>query len=126
MIMGMTDRLTIFGVRISGRQSPLRAAPYDAFQNITSVGGLLMNHRWTGDVRSRSQLDPLTPMPSFHLTLRYFLSSRPSRIATNLVYQRFHCLHSMSSYPTQIKAIQVTSHGGPEVLAVGPSVLFPS
>lgn len=32
----------------------------------------------------------------------------------------------MSSYPAKIKAIQVTAHGGPEVLAVGPSVILPS
>jgi hypothetical protein len=57
---------------------------------------------------------------------RYFARSHLPRIATNLVHRRLYYLSSMSSYPATIKAIQVTAHGGPEVLAVGLNVIISS
>lgn len=65
----------------------------------------------------------------FCFTLRYLPRSLPRshlpRITTNLVHRSRPCyLRSMSSYPATIKAVQVTAHGGPEVLAVGPSIIF--
>ena len=54
------------------------------------------------------------------VTLRYLPRFLLPRIATNSVDRRPRYLRSMSSYPAKIKAIQVTAHGGPEVLAVGP------
>ena len=53
-------------------------------------------------------------------------SLSPTSYRHKLGHRRPYYLRSMSSYPANIKAIQVTAHGGPEVLAVGPSVIVSS
>jgi len=65
-------------------------------------------------------------MTRLYFAPRYFARTHLPRIATNLVHRRPYYLRSMSSYPATIKAIQVTAHGGPEVLAVGLSVMISS
>jgi len=65
-------------------------------------------------------------MRPLYVTPRYLARFHLPHIATNLVHRRLYYLRSMSSYPATIKAIQVTAHGGPEVLAVGRSVTISS